>query len=71
MKIKHPLFNYETKEAKLVLMSSMFSREKEYTIEFVDVPVQIQVPAEDCILVEARDEEKQIMLKAGYKLRNK
>ncbi|MBC7863969.1 MAG: hypothetical protein IAF38_13415 [Bacteroidia bacterium] len=75
MQIIYPLlFQEEVLEAKLVEKQSAFSYdEKEWVLEVNanGVPVQVQPPAGECILVAATPEEKNALESAGYNLVDK
>lgn len=69
MKIKYPfLFQDDIKEAKLVQIPSLITRETTFVIEIIGMPVQIQAPAEDCIVIKANMEEKRILKESFYEV---
>ena len=75
MQIMYPLlFQDEVLEAKMVEKMSAFSYdEKEWVLEVNGggVPVQVQAPASECILIAASQEEKNALEDAGYNLVDK
>jgi hypothetical protein len=75
MQVIYPLlFQEEILEAKLVEKQSAFSYdEKEWVLEVNTnaVPVQVQPPATECILVAATADEKLVLENAGYRLADK
>ncbi len=70
MKIKCPMFfQDEVLDAKLVKMPSMLSRGETRTVlEIIGKFLQIDPPAEKCIIISATKEEINSLEEAGYKL---